>query len=675
MESNAALALKAHQTLTPYKADVWEFELRQAGLLAQFHKIPPGFRHGFFLDFPSIPFVQTPNNKDSVNAYSEQFNAILDNELSKGRFLGPFPLNDIEAALGPFQTSPLSLIPKPGRPGKLRLIQNFSFPQSPTAQFPNPSINSHISADNFPTTWGKFSVIYLLISRLPPGSEVATRDVAEAYRTVPLHRSQWPAAVVRTSHSHGCIDTCVAFGSTPSAGVYGHVSDSGCEILRAHGMGPLDKWVDDHIFFRVRCTFLREYNTSRKAWHNVIKQEGMRVSGSRIWFKGTTWNNHVSDEFGEDCSMSIIDLSNSSLRSEHDSQFTYNIKDIDTISEQLGIPWAPEKDQPFGPTTVYLGFLWNLADRQVSLSPEKTRKYLSAIAAWGMRRSHTLQDTRELYGKLLHACSVVPAGRAYLTSLERMLKIGTDKPFIPHRPERFIKSDLEWWSETLLSGKATRRIWEPSNFVDIQAFSDASSEIGIGLVVGDRWQAWKLSPSWKTHNGKRDISWAEAVGFELLVYTIASIPFADECFILYGDNTGVIEGWQNGRHRNREANKCFKRIHEFIGALPRRLEVHTKYIPSELNPADGPSRGLYGPWSKRLPDIPIPEPIRPFLIDATLDNTYRNIRLGAGDVLHTPTPRTPHCRRQAEDSSKSRIKELRAFEDGVIAETLLLDRQ
>jgi hypothetical protein len=75
--------------------------------------------------------------------------------------------------------------------------------------------------------------------------------MAEAYHTILLHTSQWPAAVVRISKMMVCIDTCVAFGAAPSCGTYGQVADVGTEILRTNGIGPLNKWVDDHVFFRV----------------------------------------------------------------------------------------------------------------------------------------------------------------------------------------------------------------------------------------------------------------------------------------------------------------------------------------------------------------------------------------------------------------------------------------
>jgi len=39
------------------------------------------------------------------------------------------------------------------------------------------------------------------MSTLPPGSQGAVRDVAEAYRTIPLHPSQQHVLVIRLSDS------------------------------------------------------------------------------------------------------------------------------------------------------------------------------------------------------------------------------------------------------------------------------------------------------------------------------------------------------------------------------------------------------------------------------------------------------------------------------------------
>src|ERR1700683_3236874 len=104
----------------------------------------------------------------------------------------------VSTPIGPLQSSPFSIIPKLCKPGKFCILQNYSFPHKPTFAFPNPYINSHINSNDFPTIWGTLSLISLLIQWLPPQSQLALRDVTEAYHTIPLHHSQWPAAVALT---------------------------------------------------------------------------------------------------------------------------------------------------------------------------------------------------------------------------------------------------------------------------------------------------------------------------------------------------------------------------------------------------------------------------------------------------------------------------------------------
>ena len=257
------LALRKQWPRTPYKAEAWEQALRQAGLLECFSSIPSGLHKGFTVGYPTLNHVQTPPNSTSLSVYEKEFKEIVNKELTKERYIGPFPFTTIEAAIGPFQSSPLSLIPKPGKPGKFRLVQNFSFPIQTSTRFPNLSVNDAITTGLLPCTWGKFSTIFLLVVRLPPGSQAATQDVAEVYRTIPLHELQWPAAVMHISETSACIDTCIAFGASPSCGVYGQVADVGAEILRANGISPLDKWVNDHIFFRILRIHRHKYNLAR----------------------------------------------------------------------------------------------------------------------------------------------------------------------------------------------------------------------------------------------------------------------------------------------------------------------------------------------------------------------------------------------------------------------------
>ena len=239
------------KALTPYHPDVWEYALREAGLLQKYPHIVTGLCFGFNISFPPISTTQAPPNKESVIEFADKFNKIVHNKMQKGHYIGPISGKDVEALIGPFQSSPFLVIPKPGRVGKYCNIQNYSFPNTPSTKFLNSSINSCVDSDLFATTWGTFLVISLLIHHLPPGSQLATRDVAEAYHTIPLHHSQWPSTVIHLNNDAFTIDTALCFGSGPSAGMYGTVQNAASDILRFQGIRPISSWVDDHLFIRI----------------------------------------------------------------------------------------------------------------------------------------------------------------------------------------------------------------------------------------------------------------------------------------------------------------------------------------------------------------------------------------------------------------------------------------
>lgn len=620
------LARRSQQALTPYNPDAWEQSLRSTGLWSKYSHLPHSMRFGFNLQIPAITVTQAPPNKDSITEFGEEFQKIVLKESSKGRYLGPFSRDTLEALIGPFQSSPFGIIPKPGRIGHYRNVQNYSFPHTPSLRFPNPSINSQIDANRFPSTWGTFSIICLIISRLPPGSQVATRDVAEAYRTVPLHPSQWPGAVVRLDQDTFSIDTATCFGVSPSAGGYGCVTDASADLFRHHGIAPLSKWVDDHVFFRILREHLPKYNQLRQAWHRDITLQPQHHDGGRLWFGGRMLEDQTLDEFDEDCSAQCLDLTSQSPRSDEDRLFTYNFDDIDRLSDYLGIPWEKSKDMPFAPSTIFIGLDWNLVNLTVSLPPKKKTKYLTAIQEWNSSSTHTLNDVQKLYGKLLHSSLVLPAGRAYLTGLETMLGIYGTNPFLPRHAPKSIQVDLQWWSSRLSLEFMGRPIPAPTPLTDLDAYSDASST-GIAIVIKGHWRAWRLIPGWQTLNGKRDIGWAEAIGFELLTRAISGHPSVNRHFKVYGDNKGVVEGWWNSRSKNNAINECFRRIHAFTEALGQPTSFHTTLIPSKLNLADGPSRGIYPPRHLLLPLTELPPGLDNLIIDSTLPHCPLELRM------------------------------------------------
>ena len=601
MEPKRALEHRRRNPLTPYNKEAWAEQLAVLGLEGRYPRLMQGLTEGFDLGIPHIGGTYIPPNHPSIIPLANVYKQIVDSEFTAGRYIGPFTQTELEWVLGPFQSSPLSLVPKTSSPGSYRAVHDFSHPHNPS---PNAaSINSHIDGDKFPCTWGTFSTVALLIARLLPGSQASIHDVAEAYRTIPVLPAQWPGLVVRLQEDDRfAVNVCNNFGLTSAGGVYGMLVDAGADIFRGQGMGPLAKWVDDHIFFRIPRTQLPSYNEQRANWQREIQEGGgYRQEGGRLWYGGKSSHNGLAEEFDEDCSTSLRDLSRTSPRPPTDHEFTYTDADIDRLSAQLGVKWQDSKSIPFGEEVPYLGFRWNLRTQKVHLPDKKKAKYLAAISEWKGSRTHNLIETQRLHGKLLHASLVIPAGRAHLTNMEAMLASFNNSPFRPHTPPRGTPDDLAWWQRQLGRDNIFITIPRPHPLVEHGAFSDASSGVGVAITVGPRWRAWRLVPGWKSQG--RDIQWAEAIAFELLTTHIFAIANEGDHVVVHGDNRRVVEGWWKGCSANAPTNHVFRRILQLSEDCGRT--VHTRYVPSAQNPADPPSRGHYPSRSLLLEPVSV----------------------------------------------------------------------
>lgn len=607
MERKTAVSLRRHKPVTPLVADQWKQALVTSRLHVRYNRIPFFIQHGAHAGIPLITRSFTPLNRESTESLPHIFLDIIQAEFNKGRYLGPFSRDELENEIGPFQSSPLSLVPKSGKPGKYRLIQNLSYPHDNT---PTPSVNSFLNSDDFPCTWGTFRTISTLIRNLPTGAQAAVRDISEAYRIIPLHESQWAGVVVRISNQpeQFALNTCNSFGCTTAGGLFGLFGDALADILRARGVGPILKWVDDFIFFRIPCNAILHYNRAREHNREILDRNGgMKQSGGRLWYQGQLSLDAGYEHFAEDLTSPLRHLHD---RHDNANTYPYGFQEINEITDPLGVPWESSKDVPFATVVPFIGFTWDLTQKRVSLPETKKTKYLRAICEWKSQRTHSLDETRKLYGKLLYACLIKPAGRAYLTNLEKMMGTFQDRPFVPRHPPSQTNEDLSWWTKTLSSPSLSREIPGGRHVTNVSGYSDASSTIGIGIVLGNKWRAWRLLPNWKS--GGRDIGWAEAVGMELL--TRATLQQGHYPGIqIFGDNTGVVEGWWTGRSRNAETNRVFRRIHELLETHDTILK--TRYVHTKSNPADGPSRGIFPPPNLLLPSIELPDEIKPFIVD------------------------------------------------------------
>jgi hypothetical protein len=161
MELRDVLKYRKLNALTPYHPHAWASLLESLQLMSKYPHLVDMLCMGFHTGIEHISNTYTPNNCSSLTDYHDAFLNIIHTKFSKLRYIGLLNKEEVTSLIGPFQTSPLSLIPKPNKPGKFRLIQNFSYPHARNTSVQ--SINSNVISDLFPCTWGTFGTISLLI--------------------------------------------------------------------------------------------------------------------------------------------------------------------------------------------------------------------------------------------------------------------------------------------------------------------------------------------------------------------------------------------------------------------------------------------------------------------------------------------------------------------------------
>ena len=104
---------------------------------------------------------------------------------------------------------------------------------------------------------------------------------------------------------------------------------------------------------------------------HVIAKNGGRIKENGCWwFKGNALADGSHEEFAEDCTHPIRDLT-SQLDGPTSSPHAYDFTHINCITDHLGVPWELSKDTPFSSMLVYIGFIWDLENKTVSLTPAK----------------------------------------------------------------------------------------------------------------------------------------------------------------------------------------------------------------------------------------------------------------------------------------------------------------
>jgi len=554
--------------VTKLNPDAWARLLEEAGVLEEFREIPKGLREGFLVGLEDFTLSKSHVNDNHFSSpeHLDFIRSKYGDEVALGRLSRGYTPQELENLIGFFRTAPLSVVES--KPGKFRVVVNHSFPRAPSPDINSlprdpsglimidpstTSPNAVVDGSEYQCGWGTFSECYLRVADAPPGTQAATFDVDAAFRNIPVRS---PARNFLALAWDGLvhIDHCLNFGARPSPGIFGRVADALVIILLFKGIQALIKWVDDFIFF---C-----YPKRR--------------------------------------------LSNG------DYVYTYDESLIWDTAEELGWPWALDKFIPFAFVFLYIGFLWDLENKLVSLPEKKKEKYRAKLALWAPEKKMSREDAESIIGTLNHVTLVVPEGRSHMTNLYKFRASfkESDPTFVKHTLPPRLNDDIAWWSEKLCQKFVGMKIIRPPPPIDIRLYVDASTSWGIGLTLGDRWLAWEFKEGWKSDG--REIGWAEMVAVDLVLRTLLSSRYSNCHIVIHSDNQGVVGALAAGASRGQQQNLILR---EIVRTMQNEgIWVTMKWVSTHDNPADAPSRGNLPPRNLLHSHPPaLPWYLKPFL--------------------------------------------------------------
>ena len=151
-----------------------------------------------------------------------------------------------------------------------------------------------------------------------------------------------------------------------------------------------------------------------------------------------------------------------------------------------------------------------------------------------------------ILGSLQHVTVVYKQGHSHLPALSHLLSKFPNIHVLHHIPSN-VMHELKWWSCTLTVPNPSRSL-TPLLPLDLYICVDASTSVGIGILINNQWEAWSLAPGWNS-NGQ-DIGWVEAVAIKLAVMWLASSGYHNDCLTVNCDNTSVIQSFWKGDSHN-----------------------------------------------------------------------------------------------------------------------------
>ena len=189
------------------------------------------------LNFDGPEYETLSNNSQTALLNHTEVSKKIQQELDSGRIAGPFD----KPPLPNFKSSPLSLRAKKD-PGKFRLLHNLSFPYDKSA------VNYYIPKSAATVKYASLQDAILDIQQCSPGAWMAKADIANAFRLIPLHPSQYHLTGFSWNGKY-YYDKCLPMGCSSSCSIFESVSDAILWILTEKGgCTRVTKVLDDFLF-------------------------------------------------------------------------------------------------------------------------------------------------------------------------------------------------------------------------------------------------------------------------------------------------------------------------------------------------------------------------------------------------------------------------------------------
>ena len=187
-------------------------------------------------------------------------------------------------------------------------------------------------------------------------------------------------------------------------------------------------------------------------------------------------------------------------------------------------------------------------------------------------------------GKLNFFATVVRAGRLFV---RRLIDLSTTVKEMHHYVtiNAEARNDIHWWCEFLPIWNSSSIIPDPLTVrsTDIKLFTDASSTIGFGAILGDEW----IQSEWLKF-ADEDIDFKELFAILAATFTWGS-SWSGKRVVFVTDNKPITQIWCSGTSRSPHLMNLVRKL--FLFAACHNFSISLKHIFGHYNPiADALSR-------------------------------------------------------------------------------------